>query len=231
MDAKLRSVIMALAIGDGYLQHRQGEALNGQGYKYTRNEYCLSITHGPDQKAYCQWKANMLTRALGGRKITIRKYKNGPGGRYWAYKFSKSSKLFKPVHRLLYPNGVKTRSRRVLDMLDLQGVAIWYLDDGSARRNINKAGWTSSVCTDLATCCSKEEAIIIRDWFMQRWGIEWKLRYLKKNDLYLLQCTTANSRRFIALIAPYVPDCMKYKISHVADLTAHERQIHTEHRV
>ena len=42
-------------------------------------------------------------------------------------------------------------SRAVLDKLTLRGIALWYMDDGSARRNYNNHGQVTSVATEIAT--------------------------------------------------------------------------------
>ena len=222
MNVLKRSLIVAMALGDGNLRHRTGVA-HTNGYRYERNEYVLQIAHGPKQKAYCQWKADKICNALGGRKIKVRKYKTGPNGNYWSWRFSKSSNYFKQVRKLLYPNGKKRFTVKMLDMLTVEGLAIWYMDDGHARRNYNKNGWVTSVCTNIATSCTESEDQLIVDWFKDRHDIEWKKRFDKKRNQYSIECNTKSSRKFIALISDHVPECMKYKLSHVADLQSHER--------
>lgn len=222
MDKKKRAVIVGMAIGDGYVQVRTRER---QGYKYESRS--MRVVHGASQRAYCEFKAKRLGWALGGRQINVYEIRNGPGGRYKGYHFTVSHRYFGQVRRWLYPNGQKTFTDRVLDMLNPEGLAYWYLDDGHARKNVNKDGWVSSVATDIATMCSEQEARLIVDWFDREYGIPWKVRCMKgrpEKHAFFVQCNTKASHEFASVIGPYVPECMKYKLAHVAAAKLHERQ-------
>lgn len=222
MEAAKRAVIVGMALGDGHVRVRQRRNKSS-----VFEERAMRVLHGSQQRAYCEWKAKRLGWALGGRQINVTKVRNGPGGKYTAYQFTVSHNYFGQVRRWLYPEGKKTFTRRVLDMLTPEAVAIWYMDDGSARRNVDSTGFTSSVATDIATMCSEAEAITIRDWFAVRFGIDFKVRCNKRcvvGSQFYIQANTAASRRFVELIAPHVPECMMYKIAHVAALDSHECQ-------
>ena len=223
MNATKRGVIVGMVLGDGYVQVRKRPRVDGSIYE----ERNIRVLHGPKQRAYCEWKATRLSWALGGQQVNVTKCRNGPGGRYWAYQFSKSHPYFGQIRRWCYPAGVKTLTRNVLNMLTPEGLAIWYMDDGSARRNVNSKGWVSSVASDIATMCTRLEAETIVDWFMDEYGIEWKIRYRKaspENKACYIQTNTAGSKAFAGIIKPYVPECMLYKLAHVATLMSHERQ-------
>lgn len=219
-----RSILYALALGDGCIVHRTGKSKNSLGYEYERNEYRLQVLHGPKQEAYCRYKAKLLTLALGGKQVNVTKVKNGPGGKYTAYRFSKNHNYFKQIRSVMYPCGKFTYTEKMLSMLDAHSIAIWYMDDGSARRNRNKEGVVTSVNSDIATCCSKREAELVIDWFLKEWGIVFKLRHDRKRNQYSVAANTEGSRDLVALICKYVPECMMYKLTHVSDMKLHERQ-------
>jgi len=220
VDVAKRGVIVGMALGDGYVQVRQ----RLQRGKYPYEQRSMKMVHGPMQRAYCEWKAKRLGWALGGRQINVTKVKNGPGGRYDAYHFTVSHPYFGQLRRWLYPEGKKRFTRRVLDMLTPEGLAIWYMDDGSARRNLNKEGFVSSVATSIATYCSEVEARVIVEWLDETYGVKFSPRFDKRIGSYYVQGNTTASREFVGVTAPYIPECMKYKLSHVAMLSSHERQ-------
>jgi len=223
MDAEKRGLIIGLALGDGYIQVRT----RYKGGKYPYESRNIRVLHGSSQRAYCEWKARRLTWALGGKQVNVTKVNNGPGGKYVAYQFSKDHSYFGQVRRWLYPNGKKLITRRVLDMLTPEALAIWYMDDGHARRNTNSQGFVTSVSTDIATQCTESEAHTIVDWLKDRFGLTFKVRCNKRcspDHRFYIQANTSESRKFVSIIAPHVPDCMIYKLSHVADLSSHECQ-------
>lgn len=222
MEAAKRGVIIGMALGDGHVRVRRRIRGNS-----VMEERCLRVLHGPQQRAYCEWKAKRIGWALGGRNVNVTKVRNGPGGKYTAYQFTVGHKYFGQVRRWLYPNGKKLFTRRVLDMLTPEAVAIWYMDDGSARRNIDSQGYTTSVATDIATMCSEAEAVTISDWFVYRFDVRFKVRCNKhctEGQQFYIQANTADTRKFVEIIAPHVPECMMYKLAHVASFNSHERQ-------
>lgn len=219
MDVATRGLLVGMVLGDGYLQVR--ERMQG---KYRRESRTLRVLHSTQQRAYCEHKAALLSKAFA-RPVNVTTVKNGPGGRYSAAQFSIDHSYFGQLKDWCYPNGVKTFTRRVLDMLTPEGVAIWYMDDGSARVNINKDGWVGSCATDIATMCSQAEAETITEWFREEYGIHFNVRCNKRcsqGRQFYVQANTAASREFVPLIRPHVPPCMLYKVAHVADLSSQE---------
>lgn len=211
MEASIRGVLVGMVLGDGYINT-------------SNNKRELSVLHSVSQRDYCEHKAALVKKCLGG-SFSVREYANGPGGRYRAVKFVSSHRYWSNLKDWCYPGGKKTYTRKVLDMLTPEGIAIWYMDDGNARRNVNKKGWVSSVATNIATCCSESECLTIVDYFREVHGIEWKIRCMKKRDAsvaFLIECNTSESRKFVSLISPFVIPSMLYKIAHVADLNSHE---------
>lgn len=214
---------MAMALGDGYVQVRT---------RYNRGKYAyeqrsLRVCHGADQRAYCEWKATRLGWALGGRQINVTPVRAGPGGRYQQYHFTVSHSYFGQVRRWLYPEGRKTITEKVLDMLTPEAVAIWYMDDGHARRNVNKDGFVKSVSTNIATMCSEAEAELVIDWFRQRYDIVFRKRCkptCSEGHQFFVETNSEGSKKFASLVMPYIPDCMLYKLGHVADVHSQERQ-------
>lgn len=211
MNKEKRGRLIGMVLGDGHINVTNGKRE-------------LSVLHSVAQRDYCEHKAALVRQTLGGT-FSVREYANGPGGKYRAVKFVSSHAYWSNLRDWCYPNGVKTYTRRILDMLTPEGVALWYMDDGSARRNTNKDGWVKSVSTSIATMCSESECGAIRDYFRDVHCIEWKVRCRKGSPAgkaFFIECNTAESRKFVELIQPYVIPSMMYKIAHVADLGSHE---------
>lgn len=220
MDVATRGMLVGMVLGDAHLNIRN-RVSRGK-YLYESRE--LRVLHSTQQKAYCEHKAALISRAFA-RPVRVTEVANGPGGRYRAAQFSVSHPYFKQLKDWCYPNGVKTFTRHVLDMLTPEGIALWYMDDGSARVNVNKDGWVSSCATDIATMCSEVEAATIKEWFKEEYGIHFNVRRNKRCSVgkeFWVQANTANSREFVPLVRPHIPPCMLYKIAHVANLSSHE---------
>lgn len=211
MDREKRGRLIGMVLGDGYVNTTNGKRE-------------LSVLHSLAQRDYCEHKAALVRQTLGGA-FNVREYANGPGGKYRAVKFVSSDAYWGNLKDWCYPHGVKTFTRKVLDMLTAEGIAIWYMDDGNARRNTNKEGWVKSVSSNIATMCSESECVVICDYFREVHGIEWKIRCRKGSPAdraFFIECNTAESRKFAELIRPYVIESMLYKLSHVADLGSQE---------
>lgn len=219
MNKEDRAKLVGMVLGDGYINVRTRK----QSGKYLYESSELTIVHSLKQGEYLKYKADVVRRIFGGNfSITKKTAKlKTTGKQYHLLGFSKSNPYFRILRRIMYPYGKKHISFRVLDMLSPEGIAFWYMDDGHARRNINKEGYVSSVATEISTCCSLQEAKDACTWFEATYGIEWKP--FPTRAYYSLRCNTANSHTFIRLILPYIPSFMSYKVAHVADLNLHER--------
>jgi hypothetical protein len=215
MDKRVQGVILGMVAGDAYLNVR--ERLRDGKYPYVSSE--MRVLHSTQQQAYCEFKCALMNKLLG-TNASVTLVSNGPGGKYKAAQFSVSHPYFKLMKNWCYPEGRKMFNQLWLDHMTPEGIALWYMDDGHARRNLNRDGQTSSVATSIATCCSKAEANLVCDWFRGVHKIGFKPFREKGN--WSIQANTAETRQFVHLVQPYIVEPMLYKISHVADLNSHE---------
>lgn len=213
-----------MVFGDGHLNVRK--RLKSGKYEYESSE--LRIVHSVKQKEYVIHKAELVRRIFGGQ-FTVSEYNHCPpslqGRSFRTCGFSKSHQYFKTLKGMLYPCGIKTFTPHALEMITPHGIALWYMDDGSARVNYNKDGWISSVATEIATYCSKAEAELICDWFWKEYGIEFRIAFdpkCKEGSQYFIRANTSESKKFAALVQPYIIPSMLYKLSHVSNLNLHE---------
>ena len=103
-------------------------------------------------------------------------------------------------------NGKKQITRKVLDSLSPIGIAIWYCDDGSFCNN--------RMISLNTQCFTKRENKIIIDYFLEKWGIEFKpcVDKCKKNgNLHYIRTGVEGVEKFLRIISPYIPKSMGYK--------------------
>lgn len=218
MNRNNRALLIGMSIGDGHIRvSRQGNYPNT-----FRSE--LRIKHSWKQREYLMYKADLVKKIFSGKcNIKAETTTLSNGKTYLRYRFLKHNKYFKQIRKWLYPNGEKYISRRVLEMLNPQSIAIWFMDDGSVGANRNKKGLVSSMYTVLSTQTGMDEAVGIIDYFKDKHGVKFK-PILNKGS-YVLMANTAESNKFLKLIAPYIIPSMMYKLRYFNQLFPHESQI------
>lgn len=211
-----KSILLALCLGDGCINKPRG---NGNA--------SLEIGHSIKQEEYCTWKRDLVYKILGGKKPPKIGYKTihlkGYENEYHACRFSKTHPYFTYLRNILYPAGVKTITRELLNKLTPQGIAIWYMDDGSFYKKDNATG-TKSICFDLRISTdsfSKEEVEIICDYFKEVFGIRfYPYQYHKeRKHNWIIRANKEAAIKFIDLIRPYVIPSMRYKIEYKTNIT------------
>lgn len=176
-----RQLLLSMAIGDGYL--------NNNGY--------LSIRHCVKQKDYLEWKMRLLKPSINTTDVYYVK-NNG----YGAYEFrTYTHKFIKMYRKVLYPQGKKKISRKILNKLTPLGLSIWYMDDGGLSQKKRKGEVYANELV-LNTHISKEDNQIIIDYFKDVWDINFT--QVKNRGLYRLRCGTKEARKFIEIVKPYV---------------------------
>lgn len=209
MNKRKRGILYGLALGDGgiYLDKSQAE-----------NTARLIIGHGPKQFEYLQDKAKLLNSVIGGKFPSIYTYKSfnkKQQKEYTNHQLYLNHKYFRQMHRVLYPNGRKEYTKKLLSYLTDYSLAIWYMDDGCGSIVKNKGKIISGCMTRLSTYCSEEEALLLRDWFNNKYNIIPKFDIDKRNSKYSLRFNTKESKTFVSIVSPYIFQSMKYKIDHV----------------
>lgn len=190
---KERDLIVAMAIGDGHVDK------NGT----------ITVFHSEKQKDYVEYKFNLVKNLCTTNQLVP---KESNGTKQYGFRI-RASKFTKTLRKVLYPNGTKTISRKILNRLNPQGLAIWWMDDGScsniAYEPTNKP--RTSIST-LSTCVSREENQVIIDYFLEKYGVKFGQRKMKNH--YALVCRMKEGRKLKNIIGSFVIESMKYKLSH-----------------
>jgi recombination protein RecA len=210
MDKRKRGILYGLALGDGgiYLAKDQSS-----------DTARLVIGHGPKQTEYLQYKQRLIHSVLGGKEPSFYTYSSlnkTTGKVYVNHQVYKNHEYFRQMHRVMYPLGTKVYTEKLLSYLTDESLALWFMDDGSGTvcRN-NKTKNPCGCMTRLSTYCSQEEALLLQNWFSEKYLITPKFDIDKRNDKYSLRFNTAESRVFASIVYPYMFQPMKYKLNHV----------------
>ena len=190
MSEEAKQVILGTLLGDGSLKKYKG-------YAYPR----LVIRHSARERKYLEWKASFLMRELGGRIMEVQDFTSKSPDKA-VYVSSASSKLVEIFQ--LTSRGVR---RKWLNQLRPLGLCVWWLDDGSLVGNRKQAVF----CTDSF---SLREVKVAKRYFEKVWGLRFRIAPAKRGtQRYRLWLrSTTQTKKFLKLIAPFVPECMKHKI-------------------
>lgn len=195
MDRRSRGILVGMVLGDGCLR------------KTSKNSSSLQIKHGCSQRDYIEHKANLLHSILGGKKPAVTPINNNG---YAGFVITKGCRYMDILRNWIYSNNVKKFNRKVLNLLNEEGIALWYMDDGSLvpkRRNGKIHAYEMYLCTYL----TKEENQVIIDYFKEVWGV--RFTQTKNKGKYRLRCGTKEFRKFREIVKPYIIPSMQYKIT------------------
>lgn len=193
--------ILGMLIGDSHVAIDKRKNMDGT----SRKEIRLKLTQGESQLEYLKEKI----RILGLDSNKIRESKSGYCENN-IYQFA--CDVDYQLSNLLYDLGcIKNRkfyiTKEFCDMLSVEALAFWYLDDGTLRhKDSTEYRPTIQISTNSE---SYEEINLLIEMLMNRFGIECNYRKDKKyGSIYI---TANGTEKFLKLITPYIPLCMRYK--------------------
>lgn len=160
------------------------------------NTYRLTVIHGIAQKDYCLWKSNFFDSRI--EELENNGYSQKPAVRF-------NTKCF-----AIGDDFPKTKThcpQWILDKLDARGIAIWFMDDGSASPKENMA--------TLSTCSFDEgsQKRIVQKFLTL--GIDCHyVNYKKKNgkSYFSIRFGKDGYNKLCELIAPYMHENLSYKM-------------------
>ena len=212
IDNESRNLLIAMLLGDGTIS----------------NNYVFKLSHCIAQKDYLQWKTNLLNQN-GLKNNGLKSYIKTVGyttGVEVVYSQLSIIPFIKVLRRVFYGKKKVLGNRKLLNRLDAQGVAIWYMDDGYI--NIRKTGnKIHGFYIKISTCEPKEEVQVIIDYFKEKWDVNFYMFHEgRKEDSYSLCCGTKEGLKFIDIVKQYVIQVpsMRHKIEF--DLSQRERNLY-----
>lgn len=198
-----RSALMGMVLGDASL-YRQTK-----GYDTT----VLKITHSVKQRAYLEWKRDIIQPMFEYPLSIVEAYNQAGNGKSYpvAKVLTRSNPQLKRLRKIMYDaNGVKRITPQILDALDDRAVAIWYCDDGCLSKTVGR-GATLVFSTD---CFSKAEHELIREWFADVYGVYFNIYCYKKTGNYHLRRGISDAYKLLDRITPYVIPSLHYKVDY-----------------
>jgi hypothetical protein len=194
-------VVWGSLLGDSSIQWPK----NSEGKEYGVGPR-VSCFHGPKQLELLE----NLREAL--RRIGIASviFRDGDGFKLQ----SQPSALLVDTYRTLIVEGTKTVTRKFLDRLTHEGLAMWFADDGSG--GPEDIGSSKGNSVSLATCgFSFEENRLIVDWLADKFDIDATVGTVSnqtKNVWPVIKMDKDSARKFSATVWSRVPPCVRYKL-------------------
>ena len=204
--------VYGMLLGDAYLASERRLAKNGIPSKALR----VSVTHGEDQLEYLAWK-ELLMDDSNYKQI---KQKSGYSDKPV---YVCSMHQDHTITNALYSDGCVDNGKLKIthafcDRLTPFSLAVWYMDDGVCRylnNDVyhNKTHGAPSI--EISTnSFDDDEVALLSDMLTTKFGINNTVRRNNRNgktypSIYI---TTKSTPDFLKLVAPYVPNCMRYKL-------------------
>lgn len=210
MKKNKRALLFGMLLGDGCLKRKLHTKFDNTVSTY----YEYVICHSSKQEEYLKYKRDLFHSLIGGKEPKIH-FENVQLGdqTHISCRFSKCHKLFRLFHKQLYSNNNKKYfTRKILNHLNPEAIAIWYMDDGSAAYSKRPDGTISSVQMRLYTYCSEIEVNTILTYFKEVWNIEGKKKLYTKSNQWNIVFNTKEGKKFDDLIKDYVIPSMYYKL-------------------
>lgn len=192
MTNKEKNLLLALSLGDGFLS-KDGNA--GK----------LYLCHGEYQLTYLQHKVNLVSSILY-KNFNVYKTESKFGT---TWRSSMYHRYFGILRNFLYKDGKKFISKKVLDRIDEQGLAYWYMDDGSCYAK-KRNGRIHSYELVLCLYATKEECQTVINWLLEKFEISAGLKLNKGK--YSVRMGTHQAKKFIETVRPFILKEFEYKL-------------------
>jgi len=211
VNKEQRAILYGLALGDGHISYRT-RYKDGK-YRYEQAE--LIIGHGPKQKEYIEYKADLILNIFGGKRPKVSETKHtlkATGKTYKGFRIAKTNPYFRQMHKKLYrENKTKSITGEVLSFCNAQTLALWYMDDGSILANKNKKGEVTSlnfrICTQFV---DEDEAKEVVSWLNKTFGI--KAKHFKSKGKFDIGGATEATLFLVSVVQDFIHPSMAYKI-------------------
>ena len=190
LSKEQKSLLIGLLIGDGTIS----------------NNYVFKLSHSILQKEYLEWKIQLLDKykiknnGLKGYTSTCG-FNKGKGVIYSQLSINPT---IKALRRTVYiPKKVITR--KLLNWLTSQEIAIWYMDDGCININSSVQRRNSVQHTiKIATCVDFETSQIIINYFKEVWNINFRPFREGSGTFSIASSCEEDCRNFIKIVKPYI---------------------------
>jgi len=201
MNLESQRFLIGCTIGDGCLSKDK-----------RHGSVTLHIQRKQAHLEYAKWqlqKLNLLLNTNASLKHFLDK------GKYPAIRFGVTNKkLLTPVYDLLYPQGKKLLTPKVLEGLGLQELALFWMDDGSleVRKRKRPTGTIKIERSAWLAVCENEETVSnVGNWIQDLTTARYTtVRHVSGN--YYLRWHSLQCKTLIEKLHPFVLPCLRYKV-------------------
>jgi uracil-DNA glycosylase len=186
LSALARDVVWGTLLGDGHL---------------ARNSAYLSFSHSAAQSGYARFKADLLSELR--PRVASLSVAAVVGGEK-RYSIVQTRTLAYRALRLVRAEFYDSKKRippSLTDRLNARMLAFWFMDDGYTRVRVNR-----QPRSEIATCGFEPKDLEVALHSLARMGLPAKSL---RGRIYFDATTT---RRLSEVMAPYVPDSMRYQL-------------------
>lgn len=189
LNLNQKQLLIGLLIGDGTIS----------------SNYVFKLSHGENQKEYLEWKIQLLNK-LNIKNNGLKTYISNSGyneGKLVLYSQISLNATIKALRRSIYTPKKKI-TRKLLNWLNEQGLAIWYMDDGHI--NVNTSQQRSSIqhTIKIATCVDFDTINEIIKYFSERWDIKFRPFKEGNNTYSIASSSEEDCEKFCKIIKPYI---------------------------
>jgi recombination protein RecA len=191
-------VVLGSLLGDGNLSPNRRD----------RNGVRFRLGHGAKQRDYLEWKVAMLGN------IACSRRENDKGAVF--ADFTPLPELGELQRTVYMGDGKRTITEEYLKALTPLALAIWFMDDGcftlrskGVQERTKGGSGRIQFCIEALTEGSRDRLV---DYLRDTHGLDVSWRLSGANRKAVLTFSTQSSRRFLALVAPYVHPSMDYKL-------------------
>lgn len=205
---ELRGAIIGMVLGDGSLyQHRFRDG------EYKGN-YVLDISHCAKQLPYLEWKKDIV-QDLFNYPLPIRQRmisNKRTGKTYKAFRLqTRVSPRFKFITKNIFIDGKKRITEWALENITVEGLAIWWMDDGCLYKAKNGHG--GGIMNFGVYGYPKEDVERLQHWLSEKFNINLRISKNSKSGLFLRRGLSEGAKLF-DLISPYIAPSMEYKVEY-----------------
>jgi recombination protein RecA len=199
LNSQQWQVVLGSLMGDGNLSAPvRSDAASGR----------FRMGHGAKQAAYLDWKVSLLDNVRHSRTSNDK-------GAVFA-DFTPLAELGELRQAVYLGDGKKHLSWDYIKQLTPLALAVWYMDDGcftlrskGLQQRTRGGSGRIEICVEAMSEGSRERLV---DYLRDTYHLNVKVAPKGVRAIPYLRFTTAASEKFQALVAPYIPECMEYKL-------------------
>lgn len=170
-----------------------------------RGTYTFQVGHCLEQKEYLKYKCSILNTNI----YSVIKDENSYSGGKEFFTTSYHNKYeLEKIYNICFLNGRKTINHLWIEKLDMLGIAIWFMDDGTSSVIKNK----KAISVRFSTLSFKKDEIFLLQNKLLEFNIETSLHKHTDGEGIIISVNQNFINKFMNMIEPHIVNCMKYKI-------------------